>query len=78
MPRDEQEPRGETMMWVRSFLFGILAFAMLALMGIKVRSAWDVAGFVLGATAFWILVEKIVFSVKKSNSKSRGQPPITR
>lgn len=62
------------MMWVRSLLFEILAFVMLALMNIKVRSGWDVAGFVLGATVIWALIEKIVFSAKRAAKRRPGPP----
>jgi len=60
------------MMWVRSFLFGLLVFAMLAVMNIKVRSPWDVAGYVLGLTVFWLLIETILFGRKKAPPK---RPP---
>lgn len=63
------------MMWLRSFLFGLLMFAMLAVMNIKVRSAWDVAGFVLGAAVFWLLVERILFSKKAPSKRPPGAKP---
>ena len=43
----------------RALVFALGAFALLAISGIKVRSSLDVAGFVLGLAAFWVLIEKV-------------------
>jgi hypothetical protein len=34
-----------------------------------------VAGFVLGATAFWVAIENIVFARKKRVNTLSGKPP---
>jgi len=53
----------------RAFAFAIGGFILLALGGIRVRSAADVALFILGLAAFWVLIE-IVFL----NFKAKRQP----
>lgn len=40
----------------------------MALGGIKVRSAGDVAMFVLGLAVFWVLIEKVFLSMKTKPS----------
>lgn len=63
------------MMGVRALLFGVLAFALLALTHIQVKSSMDVALFVLGATFIWFLIEKIVLSKLWQARKTQRQPP---
>jgi len=48
----------------RAFAFAIGCFILMALGGIKVRSAGDVALFVLGLAAFWVLIEKVFLNLK--------------
>lgn len=48
----------------RAFAFAIGCFILLALGGINVRSAGDVALFVLGLAAFWVLIEKVFLNLK--------------
>lgn len=48
----------------RAFAFAIGCFILLALGGISVRSAGDVALFVLGLAAFWIVIEKVFLNLK--------------
>ena len=56
----------------RAFAFGVGAFILLALSGIKVRSSMDVAGFILGAAVFWFLIEKVFFNLRQRRS---AKPP---
>ena len=53
----------------RAMLFGVLAFAMLALMHIRINSSLDVAGFVLGAAVIWYLIELVVFRAKSKPTR---------
>ena len=49
---------------LRAFAFAIGCFILMALGGIRVQSASDVALFVLGMAAFWVLIEKVFLSLK--------------
>jgi len=44
----------------RCFLFGFGALVMLFALDVEIRSALDVAGYVIGASVFWYLFEVIV------------------
>ncbi|MDX2221784.1 MAG: hypothetical protein SFV21_03480 [Rhodospirillaceae bacterium] len=57
---------------LRAFMFGLLAFFFLMLMRIEVKSALDVAGFILGATAIWYLIELVLF--RMAAKKPTGPP----
>ena len=61
------------MMAFRAFLFGLLSFAVLALMRIQVQSSFDVAGFILGAAVIWYLIELVV--LKSAGKNTRKGPP---
>lgn len=52
----------------RALAFALGAFLLLALGGIRVRSSLDVAMFVVGLAAFWIVIEKIFLSLRKRKS----------
>jgi hypothetical protein len=56
----------------RAFMFGVLAFFFLSLMRIEVRSALDVAGFILGAAAIWYMIEWVLF--RMAAKKPPGPP----
>ncbi|MBL8642346.1 MAG: hypothetical protein JNK21_00320 [Rhodospirillaceae bacterium] len=56
----------------RSLVFGLCAFVLISLSRIKISSAWDVAGFVLGATVLWYLIEVVVL---KALLKKKPPPP---
>jgi len=58
----------------RSLVFGVCMFALIALSGIKVFSAWDVAGFVLGATVLWYLIEAVVLKAMMQKKKKPKRP----
>lgn len=51
----------------RALVFALGAFVLLAVSGIKVRSSLDVAGFVLGLAAFWVLIEKVFMNRGQKN-----------
>jgi hypothetical protein len=55
----------------RAFAFAIGCFILLALGGIKVRSAGDVALFVLGLAAFWVLIEKVFLNIMAKRTPRR-------
>ena len=49
----------------RAFAFGVGAFVLFAVSGFgEVRSSLDVAGFILGAAALWVLVEKVFLNYR--------------
>ena len=48
----------------RAFAFAIGCFILMALGGITVRSARDVALFVLGLAGFWVLIEIVFLNLK--------------
>jgi hypothetical protein len=51
----------------RALAFALGAFLLLTTVGtIKVRSSLDVAGFVLGLAAFWVLIEKVFLGLRRS------------
>ena len=52
----------------RALAFALGAFLLLVVGGIKVRSSLDVAGFVLGLAVFWLVVEKILLTLRKRKS----------
>lgn len=49
----------------RAFVFALGAFALLAVSGVDVRSSLDVAAFILGLAAFWVLIEKVFMGRKQ-------------
>jgi hypothetical protein len=55
----------------RSLVFGVCMFALIALSGIKIFSAWDVAGFVLGAAVLWYLIEVVVLKTLTQKKKPK-------
>jgi hypothetical protein len=56
----------------RALLFALGTFVLLAVSGIKVRSSGDVALFVLGLAAFWVLIERIFLSLKQKQKNTPG------
>ncbi|MGE4062442.1 MAG: hypothetical protein AB7E79_03650 [Rhodospirillaceae bacterium] len=55
----------------RAFAFAIGCFILLALGGIRVKSAADVALFVLGLAAFWVLIEKVFLNFKAKRAPKK-------
>lgn len=55
----------------RAFAFAIGCFILLALGDIRVRSAGDVALFVLGLAAFWVLIEKVFLNLKAKRAPKK-------
>ncbi len=49
----------------RALAFALGAFVLLAVSGIKIQSSRDVALFVLGLAAFWVLIERVFLNIKK-------------
>jgi hypothetical protein len=60
---------------IRSVVFGLCAFVLAALSGIKVYSPWDVAGFVLGAMVIWYLIETVVLKTLWQKKKTPAKRP---
>lgn len=58
----------------RSLVFGLSAFALIALTRIKVGSPWDVAAFVLGAAVLWYLIEAVVLKNLLQKKKPQRRP----
>lgn len=58
---------------LRSLVFGLCAFVLISLTKIKVYSSMDVAGFVLGATVIWYLIETVVMK-----TLMKKKPPTKR
>lgn len=52
----------------RALAFALGAFLLLAVSGIKIKSSGDVAMFVLGLAAFWVLIERVFLNIKKKKS----------
>ena len=50
----------------RALAFALGAFLLMALGGIRIHSSRDVAAFVVGLAIFWVVIEKIFFSLRKS------------
>jgi hypothetical protein len=55
----------------RAFAFAVGCFILLALGGIRVRSAADVALFILGLAVFWVLIEKVFLNFKAKRQPKR-------
>lgn len=55
----------------RAVAFAVGCFILLALGDIHVRSAGDVALFVVGLAAFWILIEKVFLNLKAKQTPRR-------
>ena len=72
--RAKAVPMANFKMGMRAFLFGLLAFGLLALTRIQVKSSLDVAGFVLGAAFIWFLIEKIVLTKLWQTRQQNGPP----
>ena len=58
----------------RALAFALSIFLLLALGGmlgrIRVHSATDVAAFVLGLAAFWIVIERLIAKVRRRPSST--------
>ena len=52
-------------------IFALGAFVLLAASGIEVKSSLDVAGFVVGLAAFWVLIERVFLGRQQ---KKKGGP----
>ncbi len=48
----------------RALVFAVGAFVLLTFGNIKIRSSFDVALFILGLAAFWILIERVFLNLK--------------
>jgi hypothetical protein len=55
----------------RASAFAIGCFILMALGGIRVQSAGDVALFVLGLAAFWVLIEKVFLNFKAKRAPKK-------
>lgn len=64
--------KGFMLTMMRSLVFGLCAFVLITLSRIKITSAWDVAGFVLGATVLWYLIEVVVLKAVFNKKKPRS------
>jgi hypothetical protein len=54
----------------RALAFSLSAFALLAISGIRVQSSLDVAVFIVGLAALWVLIERVFL-----NFKQKRRPP---
>ena len=52
----------------RALAFALGAFILFAISGIKIQSSLDVALFVLGLAAFWVLIERVFLNIKKKKA----------
>lgn len=66
---EHTDMKGTLLTAFRALVFALSAFALLAISGIEVRSSVDVAVFVVGLAAFWILIEKIFIARKRQKNK---------
>jgi hypothetical protein len=54
----------------RALAFALGAFVLLLSVGkIQIKSSVDVALFVLGLVAFWVVIEKVFLNLRKTNAK---------
>jgi hypothetical protein len=58
----------------RAFAFALGAFVLIALSGIKVRSSTDVALFILGLAAFWVVIERVFMNIKQQKKDPQKKP----
>jgi len=65
--------KGSLLTGFRALAFALGAFVLLALGGIKIRSSMDVFLFVVGLTAFWIVIERVFMNLKKNETKTPGK-----
>lgn len=63
--------KGQLLTAFRAFMFSIGCFILMALGGIRVRSTWDVALFVLGLAAFWVLIEKVFLNFRAKRTPKK-------
>jgi hypothetical protein len=54
----------------RALAFALGAFVLLAISGIKIQSSTDVALFVLGLAAFWVVIERVFMNAKQKPRKA--------
>ena len=66
--------KGSLLTGFRAVAFAIGAFILMALGGIRVKSALDVAGFILGLAVFWFLVEKIFLNLRAKKRRPKTMP----
>ncbi len=60
---------------IRALVFAVATFVLFAVSGIKVRSSGDVALFILGLVALWIIAERVFLNLKQKQKKRK--PPTT-
>jgi hypothetical protein len=63
--------KGQLLTAFRAFAFAIGCFILMALGGIRVQAASDVALFVLGLAAFWVLIEKVFLNFKAKRAPKK-------
>jgi hypothetical protein len=56
----------------RALAFALSAFALLAISGIKIQSSRDVALFVVGLAALWVLIERVFLNIKVKRKPPGG------
>lgn len=66
--------KGSMLTGFRAVAFAIGAFILMALGGIRVHSALDVAGFILGLAVFWFLVEKVFLNLRTKKPPTKTTP----
>jgi hypothetical protein len=65
--------KGSLLTGFRALAFALGAFVLLAVGGIKIRSSMDVFLFVIGLTAFWIVIERVFMNLKQKQNKTPGK-----
>ena len=64
--------KGSLLTGFRALAFALGAFVLFAISGIKVHSSVDVALFVVGLTAFWVVIERVFRNWKQKQNKRPG------
>jgi hypothetical protein len=64
--------KGSLLTGFRALAFGIGAFILLAVSGIKVPRSGEVAIFIIGLAVFWFLVEKVFLNIRQKKQKPPG------
>lgn len=67
--------KGSLLTGFRALAFALGVFILLLVSGrLEIKSSRDVALFVLGLAAFWVVIEKVFLNLRKANSAKAPHP----
>ncbi len=62
--------KGSWLTGFRALAFGVGVFVLLLISGrVEIKSSRDVTLFILGLTAFWVVIEKVFLNLRKKPAK---------